>query len=143
MKNISFICIGSNKVIGDSLGPLVGSFLKEKYRSNDNIKIYGDINNPVTFKNIEYIKNKISKSETVVLIDSALGKDVGNIIINKGGINIGESLDKDKNVNGDISIKGVVGLDYKNCLYNFLELKNVNENIIYMLANNIVSIIDV
>ena len=39
-KEILFICIGTSKVLGDSIGPLVGSYLKEKIGSK---KVLGDI----------------------------------------------------------------------------------------------------
>ena len=29
LKNILFLCIGDSNIVGDSLGPLIGSFIKE------------------------------------------------------------------------------------------------------------------
>ena len=40
LKDILFVCIGNGNIVGDSLGPLVGSFLKI-YEKTNKIQIIG------------------------------------------------------------------------------------------------------
>ena len=39
-KEVIFLCIGTDKIIGDSFGPIVGHFLKQ-----NNYTVYGDLEN--------------------------------------------------------------------------------------------------
>ena len=78
--SIVFICIGSNKVTGDCLGPLVGSYLKSMYKAT----VYGDMENPINYQNAEKIMKKVENNNgesLKVVIDSALGKNIGDIIM--------------------------------------------------------------
>lgn len=38
LENILFLCIGDSNIVGDSLGPLIGSFLEENKYKYKNIK---------------------------------------------------------------------------------------------------------
>ncbi len=49
--DIIFICVGSNKITGDSLGPIVGAKLKQKLGTN--IAIIGTTETPVNYENIK------------------------------------------------------------------------------------------
>lgn len=138
--SIVFICIGSNKVTGDCLGPLVGSYLKSMYKAT----VYGDMENPINYQNAEKIMKKVenNNSESLkVVIDSALGKNIGDIIIDDGKVEIGKGLNKNKNIYGDISIKVVVGKNYHNNIKNIQELKNKNIEEIDKIAIDVVKMI--
>lgn len=138
--SIVFICIGSNKVTGDCLGPLVGSYLKSMYKAT----VYGDMENPINYQNAEKIMKKVenNNSESLkVIIDSALGKNIGDIIIDDGKVEIGKGLNKNKNIYGDISIKVVVGKNYYNNIKNIQELKNKNIEEIDKIAIDVVKMI--
>lgn len=139
-KTIVFICIGSNKIIGDCLGPLVGSYLKDRA----DFDVYGDMNNPVNFENAEHIMEEISckySNSLKILIDSALGDNVGDIIIDDGEIEIGKGLSKKKKICGDISIKAVVGKNYNDSFQNIEELRNKKIEEINEIAMNVVKMI--
>ena len=58
---IVFLCIGSDRCTGDSLGPLVGD--KLKLLSLDNIYVYGNLESTVNATNLEKVINNI-KSRT-------------------------------------------------------------------------------
>lgn len=138
--SIVFICIGSNKVTGDCLGPLVGSYLKSMYKAT----VYGDMENPINYQNAEKIMKKVenNNSESLkVVIDSALGKNIGDVIIDDGKVEIGKGLNKNKNIYGDISIKVVVGKNYHNNIKNIQELKNKNIEEIDKIAIDVVKMI--
>ena len=71
MNNILFICIGNSNIIGDSLGPLVGSFF-QSYKNNllnyYNIEIQGTMDNPVGYKKINNILENIENKEYTKII---------------------------------------------------------------------------
>lgn len=144
--NIIFVCIGTNKIIGDCLGPLVGTYLKSKFREYNNIKIYGDIYSPIDYTNIDKILNSITyKNDNTIriCIDSALGNDVGKILINSKELYIGKALEKNRKILSDINIKGVVGKNYKSKEKNIEELKSKKFEDINKLAISIVDFINV
>ena len=85
-KRPIFICIGSDLVMGDSLGPLVGTFLKNK---NVRSFVYGTLNYPITAKEVEYARTYIKQmhpNSIIIAIDAAVGceDDVGLIRVIKG-----------------------------------------------------------
>ena len=49
-RPIIFICIGTDRSTGDSLGPLVG--YKLQFLNKSNIHIYGTLQSPIHAKNI-------------------------------------------------------------------------------------------
>ena len=71
-----FLCVGTEKVVCDSVGVVVGEILKTKYKING--YVYGDFDNNVTAKNLlETVKNiKIQHPNSpIVLIDGILGEN--------------------------------------------------------------------
>ena len=88
MKSILFICIGDSKIIGDSLGPVIGSELEKNKKEiektyNICIDVLGTINNPLIYGNIERkILSANKKQDLTVIIDSALGgkEHIGEVI---------------------------------------------------------------
>ena len=62
MKKIdyTFVCIGTNRIISDSFGPRVGKKLKQVFYKNENINVYGTMENPIHLKNVEYFLKKIT-----------------------------------------------------------------------------------
>ena len=105
------VCIGSDRVTGDCLGPLVGHLLTTKY----NIKtfVYGTLSRPVTALNLSesagFIRQAHPKRK-VLAVDAALGRpeDVGLIRINKGGVYPGSAVSKVLPKVGDYSVIAVV-----------------------------------
>ena len=53
-KKFIVACIGTDAVIGDSLGPMVGSFLSDAVKGRT--FVYGSFAHPVTAKEIEPLK---------------------------------------------------------------------------------------
>ena len=103
------MCLGTDKVIADSLGPIVGHLLTTKY----NIKtyVYGSLKRTVNSVNLEtYCShiNKTHKGQTLLVVDAGLGnlEQLGSININAGGV-IPYNNCYYKKI-GDISITGIV-----------------------------------
>lgn len=108
-NNSAIVCIGTDKCIVDSLGPLTGTFLaKEKL----NIDIYGTLEKPVHAMNIsDYIKAIKKKNyDKVIAIDACLSnrKNQGIIEVREGPITPGRGIGKMLPEIGDVSIIGIV-----------------------------------
>ena len=80
------------------------------------------------------------KKACIIVIDAALSKkeNIGEIYISKKATMLGKGLHKNQVQIGDISIKAVVGKDYKIPKYNFQILQNVSLNFVMQLADNLV-----
>lgn len=136
-SNIVILCIGTNTIIGDSVGPIVGSNLE--HMENDNLKIYGNMKKTLNFSNAKNIINDIYRNYEkpyIITIDAALSsrKRVGEIILNKGYIKIGKALEKSICFYSNINIKCIVGRNMERVAENILELKRANQNEIYKMS---------
>ncbi|SCI34874.1 MULTISPECIES: spore protease YyaC [unclassified Romboutsia] len=109
-ENTIVICIGTDRAIGDALGPLVGTMLKN---SDFKYPVYGTLDNPIhalnIYESIEEIKNLHPKGEFLA-IDACLGakNSIGNIQIRKGPILPGKGVGKKLPQVGSYSIVGIV-----------------------------------
>lgn len=106
--NVVFFCIGSDRSTGDSLGPLVGSFLTEKGYPN----VMGTLDEPIHAQNLEDKISEIPKNKTIIVIDSSLGirQDIGKVFVSCGGLEPGLGIGKSLTSIGDYSIKGIVNV---------------------------------
>ncbi|MFR2534858.1 MAG: spore protease YyaC [Clostridia bacterium] len=137
-----FLCIGSDKIIGDCFGPLVGTKLLKKLEPYNtfNIQVYGNLERTISYENIEQYQKQINENPydtCIIVIDAALSKkeNIGNIYVSKEKTILGKGLHKNKIAIGDISIKAVVGKDFKVPSYNFTMLQNVSLNLVMHLAD--------
>ena len=142
-SNIIFLCIGTDKVIGDSFGPLVGYKLDILFKSTNRIKIIGNLSEPVCCNNIDSVLNNINeqfRNPFIVAIDSALSivsDNIGRITVSDGGLCIGSGLDKNNVHIGDMNIKGIVGRDTRKPIQNFRILQNTSLNLVMRLADTV------
>lgn len=110
-KELVFLCIGSDRVTGDSLGPMVGHHL-EKY-TLPGAHIYGTLEHPVHALNlaesIAYIENAHPES-IIIAIDASLGskKHQGYITLGCGSLKPGTGVHKKLPSVGDIFITGII-----------------------------------
>lgn len=137
-----FLCIGTDRITGDSFGPLVGTKLQEQLEKYNifNINIYGTLKENICYTNLKEIIKKIKErhqNACIVVIDAALASEekIGEIFIDKGKMILGKGLCKAKIEVGDISIKAVVGKNYKLAKYNFVSLQNISLNVVIKLAD--------
>lgn len=148
LENILFVCIGNGKIIGDSLGPLIGTVLEKNKRliqNNVNIEVIGTFENPILYYNVEeFIKNIDSQDYSeIVIIDSALGskENIGKVMITPAEILIGVGVNRGRMVKGDIILKGVVGINYNNISRNLIELESVEAKQVEKIASKMLDII--
>jgi len=142
LENIVILCIGTNKLIGDSVGPIVGQKLNRLLENKKNVTIYGDTKQNLNLKNIEKILQErvYTKSTSyIITIDAALGPKemIEKVFISKGKIKIGEALGEGVEYFSDINIKGIVGEYQKGKKQNFDELNKVERKRIHRLSNQI------
>ena len=131
LSKLIFLCIGTDKIIGDSFGPLVGYKLQKLYQNESNIEVIGTLNNIISMKNISKIIDNIYSTYEepfLIAIDAAFSnkKSIGERIVSEKRMNIGGSFNRNSFYVGNMSIKGVVSKDLKNPRYNFKLLQNIN-----------------
>ena len=86
-SHVLFLCIGTDCILGDSFGPIVGHKLQEKYQEAKNIHIIGNFEHIVCNKNMEQVGKEIEKNYAnpfIIAIDSALSyqdKMIGKVIV--------------------------------------------------------------
>ena len=138
-REIIFICIGTDRCTGDSLGPLVGYKLKSFYKEmpKNNIYIYGSLESPVHSKNISNIIDKIKANfdnPFIIAIDSCLGKinNIGKVFVSDNPIFPGLAVNKELPPIGDLSITGIVNISGN---YEFIILQNTRLYTVMSLAD--------
>ena len=117
-KNIILVAIGTDKVVFDCLSALTHTRLKE-CGDIKNIKLYGDMDNPIHALNLDKIVPKIieeNKDAFVIGFDSALGggdSKFGEILFRNKPVSPGAGVGKNLLKVGDYSIVGITGYDYE------------------------------
>lgn len=110
-NNTVYMCIGTEKVFSDSLGPRVGTLLNENMICPS--FVYGLRDQNITAENLLYSYNFIKAlhpDSKIVVIDAAVGtKDqIGKIQLCDGGILPGAATNKNLPSVGDVGIVGIV-----------------------------------
>ena len=105
---LAFVCIGSPLVLGDCLGPVIGTILSQNQISS----VYGTLESPVHALNLDNTYHTLYHQEEkpfVIAIDAALGTAAqsGYITIKKGPLFPGKGVGKKLPPIGDIQITGV------------------------------------
>lgn len=105
------LCIGSDRITGDCLGPLCGSQLS--HYALKGCHIYGTLDSPVHALNLEETVRRIRAEHPdspVLAIDASLGcsRHLGYITAGLGAIAPGAGVRKDLPEIGDIFVTGIV-----------------------------------
>ncbi|HOJ09156.1 MAG TPA: spore protease YyaC [Clostridiales bacterium] len=135
-KSIVFVCIGTDRSTGDSLGPLIGHKIMNM-NNRKNISVYGTLENPVHAKNLSKVMEDININcinPFIIAIDACLGKmeHVGFVSIGEGPINPGSALKKELPPIGNIHIVGIVNLGG---FMDFLILQNTRLFLVMKMAD--------
>lgn len=121
-SKVIFVCIGTNRMTGDSFGPKVGDNLKSKFQNIPNIEVYGTANEPVHFLNAQKYLQTINKENAcIIVIDSAFAsyQNIGNTYVNWGGMKLGKAFQKEFYFPANMNIKTVIAERTKNEKENF------------------------
>ena len=134
-RSVVFVCIGTDRSTGDSLGPLIGYKIGNlKYK---NVYVHGNLDNPVHAKNLDEVMKQIASKyfkPFIVAIDACLGKmdHVGFITIGEGSIKPGSGVNKELIPVGDIYVTGIVNFGG---FMDFLVLQNTRLSIVMRMAD--------
>lgn len=132
-KNTLIVCIGTDRCIGDCLGPLVGTFLKDNVFP---LPVYGTINEPIHALNIDkkilQIK-KIHPDFRIIGVDACLGDNdsIGEVQARDFPIHPGKGVGKSLPNVGEASIIGIVDSSDNNELFTN---RNIRLNLIMNMA---------
>ena len=140
ISKLIFLCVGTDRVIGDSFGPLVGYKLKNLFKGEEGVQIVGGLDNIICTQNIEKIIDDIKNTYElpfIIAIDAALSNktNIGKIVVSENSMNRGKSLNNSNVYAGDVSIKGIVAKNFNNPRYNFKILQNTSLNLIINMAD--------
>ncbi len=105
-----FLCIGSDRITGDSLGPIIGHLLK---KSGCRAFIYGDLSSPVHAGNLIKTLDRIRLihgNAFIIAIDASVGRTshVGCVSVSDASLFPGSGVGKRLPSVGSISITGIV-----------------------------------
>ena len=106
------LCIGTDRLIGDCLGPFLGTLLEKA--AEDRLPVYGTLSNAVHALNLPEIYAQIKKKHpdrAVIAVDASLGsrEQIGSVFVRSGSLRPGAGVRKALPEAGDISITGIVG----------------------------------
>lgn len=109
-NEVIILCVGSDRSTGDSLGPIVGTMLKEKEIP---FPVYGTLEKPVHALNIKQILKEIyqtHKEPFILGIDACLGDEsqIGFILLKEGSFIPGNAVNKALPSVGDYHMKAIV-----------------------------------
>lgn len=136
-QDIVFVCIGTDRSTGDSLGPLIGSRLK-KYSFTD-IHLYGTLDHPVHALNLSETIDDLHRDYScpyIVAIDACLGQlsSVGGVKIANGPLKPGAGVNKELPTIGDMNITGIVNVGG---FMEYFVLQNTRLSLVMSLAETI------
>ncbi|WP_163195230.1 spore protease YyaC [Clostridium thermarum] len=134
-RDVVFLCIGTDRSTGDSLGPLVGE--KLKFLSRDKVSVYGNLQFPVHAKNLVETLEKIHTNHVnpyIIAVDACLGSihNVGKIMIDTKPLTPGAAMNKNLPEVGNLSITGVVNISGT---LEFMVLQNTRLYTVMQLAD--------
>lgn len=129
------LCIGSDLSVGDSLGPVTGTKLKQLL-SGLNCYVYGTLAKPITAHEVKYMNDFLKfthPNSPVIAVDAAVGNagDIGLIKIAKRGLKPGSGANKKLAKIGDVSIMGIIA---EQSMFNYSLFSATRLNIIYKMS---------
>ena len=138
-KELVWVCIGTDRITGDSLGPFVGTMLTEAGVPN----VYGTIDHPVHALNLAETLERIKESHPdacIVGIDAGLGKaeSVGSMELRDGALEPGSGIGKSLPPVGDYNIIGVVNVGGS---MEYVVLRNTRLSPVIQMAKSITDFI--
>lgn len=129
------LCIGSDLSVGDSLGPVTGTKLKEKL-AGLNCYVYGTLAKPITAHEVKYMNDFLHETHPdsrIIAIDAAVGLagDIGLVKVTPRGLKPGSGANKKLNKVGNVSILGIVA---EKSVFNYSLFSATRLNVIYRMS---------
>lgn len=140
-RPLVFLCIGSDRATGDSLGPIVGGQLSPALRKRKKADVFGCLEQTVHAGNLSETLSKIQnryQNPFIVAIDASLGipEHTGYITLGNGCLRPGIGVNRDLPPAGDIHITGIVNHSTEN---NYMALQTTHLSTVVSMANFISS----
>ena len=135
-RQVIVLCIGTDRVTGDSLGPMIGYKLDQyKFGIFGNIGIYGTLNEPVHAKNLKFTIDMIYEkydNPLVIAIDASLGSicSIGHVTVGKGPLKPGAGVNKKLPIVGDMFVTGIVNISV-----GFSSIQNTRLGLVMQMAD--------
>lgn len=131
-RPVVLICIGTDRSTGDSLGPLTGTFLKERRLTQ--FYVYGTLDQPVHAKNLNEVLETVAAEHHhpfIIALDACLGspKNVGTVVLGDGPLLPGSALGRELPPVGDIHLTGIVNVS------GFMELSVLQSTRLHTVMN--------
>lgn len=107
------VCVGTDRAVGDSLGPLVGTSLKSLRLPG--LLVLGTLDRPVHAENLDEAileAKEASSRPLVIAVDACLGRPerVGTVALVAGALRPGAGVGKSLPPVGHVSLLGIVGV---------------------------------
>lgn len=139
-RELGVLCIGTDRSTGDSLGPLVGTFLSNQ--SSFCGRAWGTLEEPVHAVNlerwIEEYSPLVQRQTLLIAVDASLGQteNIGTVLVSPGPLWPGSGLNKTLPPLGHVSVTGTVNVGG---FMEFTVLQNTRLSLVYRLAQTISS----
>ena len=129
------LCIGSDLSVGDSLGPVTGTKLKQSL-AGLNCYVYGTLSKPITAHEVKYMNEFLRLTHPdspIIAVDAAVGLagDIGLIKIARRGLRPGSGANKKLAKVGDVSIMGIIA---EQSVFNYSLFSSTRLNVIYKMS---------
>lgn len=131
---VLLVCVGTDRSIGDALGPLVGTLLEE--RGATPFKVLGTLDQPVHASNLSDTLQRIEneyRRPLVVAVDACLGRmeSVGTVTVARGPLRPGAGVNKSLPTVGQLHVTGVVNVGG---FMEYFVLQNTRLNLVMRMA---------
>ncbi|MCG0238444.1 MAG: spore protease YyaC [Firmicutes bacterium] len=131
---IVVVCIGTDRSIGDALGPLVGSLLLEQGPAP--FRVLGTLEEPVHAGNLGEVVARLEgeyRRPLVVGVDACLGRSesVGYVTVGRGPVRPGAGVNKSLPPVGQVAVTGVVNVGG---FMEYFVLQNTRLNLVMRMA---------
>jgi len=132
-ENTLIVCIGTDRCIGDCLGPMVGSLLLE---NRFPLPVFGTISEPIHALNIDKRLSEIRElypKSSIIGIDACLGdlNSIGEVQIRDIPVHPGKGVGKSLQSVGETSIIGIVDSNENDEIFTN---RNIRLNIVMDMA---------
>lgn len=140
-QEVVIVCFGTCSISGDSLGPKIGTLLREKH--NLPAFVYGTQENQINGKNMkEWLSfiTAVHKGALFISVDASLGSEdkVGQIVIRDDGV-CPSGVTGKKERFGDIGILGVVAQKQGDAIMQLLSVSPLYVDILVDKICNLLS----
>ncbi|PKM83368.1 MAG: spore protease YyaC [Firmicutes bacterium HGW-Firmicutes-14] len=130
---IVIVCVGTDRVSGDSLGPMIGTLLLEECR---HVNVYGTLHSPVHAQNLAETIIQVNQAHPgafIIAVDACLGRaaNIEKISFSRKPLKPGTGVSKDLPEVGQVNIQGIVNVGG---FMPHLVIQNTRMNTIYNMA---------